>query len=305
MPVTLPTTKLLFAKSRNQCAFDGCNRPLVHDDGVVVGRICHIKASSKRGPRYDQNQSDEERHGYKNLVLLCPEHHDVIDRDVNGEWTVERLVAMKISHESSAVSDVNLNDTDRITRQLIENQAIYQQGIQIGSVVANNVNIAHGDIVFGPTPAIVNRAVEEDLATLERIRTLLGGNTLRFMREHDFGNSFDGHSDAPLQEFYYQDGPEHEFINEQVEAERKQLHEAVGKYLEERAIRTFQQDLSSRYRINQEREFENKKDRAAFQEYKDQIARDREILNSAAGTVASTYERLIRFARKTLGAGPG
>ena len=143
--------KRLFAKSRNQCAFSGCNKLLVQDDGVVTGRICHIKASSKRGPRYDGSQSDEDRHSYGNLLLLCPEHHDIIDKASSGEWTVDRLTKMKKDHESSPAAATDRSDADRIVRQLIENHTVYEQGIQIGSINASQVNIAHGKILLGAT----------------------------------------------------------------------------------------------------------------------------------------------------------
>ncbi len=31
------------------------------------------------GPRYDPNQTDDERHSFENLILLCSFHHDVVD----------------------------------------------------------------------------------------------------------------------------------------------------------------------------------------------------------------------------------
>jgi hypothetical protein len=74
---TAAIMKALFALSSNQCAFPGCSQPLVDPpSGKVTGRICHVKARSEGGPRYDPGQSDEERHGFGNLLLMCPMHHD-------------------------------------------------------------------------------------------------------------------------------------------------------------------------------------------------------------------------------------
>ena len=92
------TVKRLFALSSNRCAFPKCTAALVVE-GVVTGEICHIKAASPDGPRYDTNQSDEERHGFDNLLLMCPAHHKVIDDD-DEAYTVERLHDLKQRHES-------------------------------------------------------------------------------------------------------------------------------------------------------------------------------------------------------------
>ena len=52
-----------------------------------------------KGPRYDPNQTVEERHAFGNLVLMCPIHHDVIDDDPDS-YTVERLRSIKTTHEA-------------------------------------------------------------------------------------------------------------------------------------------------------------------------------------------------------------
>jgi hypothetical protein len=90
------TIKRLFALSGNRCAFPGCTDVLVEGD-VVVGHICHVKAANPEGPRYDDQQTPAERHGYDNLILMCQKHHTVID-DGEEAYTVERLTRMKADH---------------------------------------------------------------------------------------------------------------------------------------------------------------------------------------------------------------
>lgn len=105
---TVSAVKRLFAVSSNRCAFPQCPQGLIHS-GKVTGRICHIKAASPAGPRYDPQQTDSERHGFENLILMCPIHHDVIDADVTS-YTVERLCAMKLKHEASVSSAADISD---------------------------------------------------------------------------------------------------------------------------------------------------------------------------------------------------
>lgn len=87
----------LFANSGNQCAFPGCDHILI-DDEDFVGQICHIEAANEGGERYNEDQSDEERRGYGNLVLFCYKHH--IKTNNVDEFTVEKLKRIKDEHES-------------------------------------------------------------------------------------------------------------------------------------------------------------------------------------------------------------
>ena len=49
----------------------------------MTGEIAHIKAARENGPRYDESQSEEGRHGFNNLILLCGRHHTIIDTEVS------------------------------------------------------------------------------------------------------------------------------------------------------------------------------------------------------------------------------
>ncbi|MDB5804864.1 MAG: hypothetical protein JWN73_2186 [Betaproteobacteria bacterium] len=128
------TTKRLFAKSGNQCAFPKCNHQLVVDNSVV-GVICHIKAASANGPRYDKDQAPAERHEFANLIILCPIHHKVIDDDPES-FTVERLTRMKVSHEQDA-SPLSAEQIDRGAELLVD-QSVRSLN-QIGGITAHSV----------------------------------------------------------------------------------------------------------------------------------------------------------------------
>jgi hypothetical protein len=95
---TVTTIKRLFAHSGNRCAFPGCPVTLTNDKNII-GRICHIKAESPKGQRFDATISAKERNSFSNLILLCGNHHTVIDSDPI-KYTVEYLVEMKACHEA-------------------------------------------------------------------------------------------------------------------------------------------------------------------------------------------------------------
>jgi hypothetical protein len=123
---TKSTLKALGALSGNVCAFPGCVAPIydtVH--GKLVGQVCHIRAENKLGPRYDEDQSDEERHGFHNLLFMCVPHHLVIDDPANLEsYTVEALTEIKRNHESCNHNTIMTEDVlERLVRKVLEIQS--------------------------------------------------------------------------------------------------------------------------------------------------------------------------------------
>ncbi len=93
------TVKRLYAQSGNLCAFPACRVRIVQD-AIMVGAICHIRAASPLGPRYDAGQTNAERHGEDNLILLCANHHRLVDGDVKA-YPAEQLQGMKARHQAS------------------------------------------------------------------------------------------------------------------------------------------------------------------------------------------------------------
>lgn len=93
----------LFGRSGNRCAFPDCRRLLTADDSppdrlVVLGEMAHIVADRPGGPRGNSPVSLAERNRAENLILLCNNHHQLIDSQIQT-YTVERLRAIKEAHE--------------------------------------------------------------------------------------------------------------------------------------------------------------------------------------------------------------
>ena len=106
--------KKLFALSSNRCAFPKCPTAIVQRESeTITGKICHIKPRSPKakGRRYDPDQTDEERHGFANLILLCGVHHDIVDDPSQSEkYTVPVLRQMKEIHERNGSIELSQDD---------------------------------------------------------------------------------------------------------------------------------------------------------------------------------------------------
>lgn len=95
------TVRRLDTLSGNECAHPYCKKKLIAEDGIsIISKICHIAAASKEGPRFDVNMTDDEKRGFDNLILLCDEHHVMIDNKENeSEYPTPLLKKWKNDHE--------------------------------------------------------------------------------------------------------------------------------------------------------------------------------------------------------------
>ena len=108
MGITLRDRRLLYHAAGGMCAFPTCDRTLCSPDAaangsaVNVGEEAHIVAREADGPRGDHPLPEGERDRYDNLILLCTEHHKVIDDATQvPTYTVDRLRQMKVDHEEA------------------------------------------------------------------------------------------------------------------------------------------------------------------------------------------------------------
>jgi hypothetical protein len=104
--IPLAQQRKLLQRSGNMCAFPSCGVLLTaegtpEDPVVVLGEIAHIVAESPGGPRGESPLTPKQRNSYPNLILLCNQHHQLIDSEgALATYTVERLTAMKQDHEA-------------------------------------------------------------------------------------------------------------------------------------------------------------------------------------------------------------
>jgi hypothetical protein len=99
-----PIKLILWGKSAGRCQYEGCNKPL-WKDGITKNEFniayhAHIIGDSEKGPRGDKELSNKLCQDISNIMLLCDEHHRLIDKkDVEGH-PAEKLWEMKSKHEA-------------------------------------------------------------------------------------------------------------------------------------------------------------------------------------------------------------
>jgi hypothetical protein len=85
------------------CSHPDCKERLVldapEDQPVTVGEAAHIVARAGSGPRGDHTWSPTRLHSYDNLILLCANHHTLIDRRPE-EYPAQQIRTWKLEHEA-------------------------------------------------------------------------------------------------------------------------------------------------------------------------------------------------------------
>ena len=118
------TLKILFALSRNQCAHPKCTNNVIEpatdsSDAAVIAQICHIYAVSTDGPRGKAGLTDKELNSPENLILLCPNHHTVVDKQFET-YPAEMLKQWKQDHEYKAVEDQLSTSLDNVPSNVFD-----------------------------------------------------------------------------------------------------------------------------------------------------------------------------------------
>lgn len=103
--ISIRAQKTLWGRAAGRCSFPDCRVEVFFEEEAsnptLIGENCHIVAEND-GPRSDPALPVSQRNSYSNLILLCRNHHRVIDDPENGakNFPVEKLRDMKLVHEA-------------------------------------------------------------------------------------------------------------------------------------------------------------------------------------------------------------
>jgi hypothetical protein len=128
------TIKVLFGLAGNRCAVPDCPNPIITpgttlSEDTVIGQICHIFAASDDGPRGKLGLTEAEKNSPANLILCCPTHHAIIDKQYN-DFPAANLIDWKRSQErayrtrlSSSINSIGYSELEVAARALMSHQA--------------------------------------------------------------------------------------------------------------------------------------------------------------------------------------
>jgi hypothetical protein len=110
------------------------------------------------------------------------------------------------------------------------------------------------------------------------------------VRENSLGDSFEWERLKDIEVFFYdRDGPEHEFLDSELEMARRKLHKECDTLLDMLAMNTWRTEKGFQS-VPDEWEWENPK----------RLKETLDMFKTARKAVCSTYDDLVRLARKKL-----
>ncbi len=122
--------KILWGLAAARCSFPQCRvlciaEETTNDSAKTFGRIAHIYAHSNLGPRANNQMSNKERDCYNNWILLCANHHDLVDRQEKS-YSASQLIQWKDEHEKwvnnhliEKVASVSFIELEIVTKAII------------------------------------------------------------------------------------------------------------------------------------------------------------------------------------------
>lgn len=163
-PIPNKIQNVLWGRSAGRCQYTGCNKLLIGEQisgarNANKSYIAHIVGDSAKGPRGDAILSPQLAHDPDNLMLVCDEHHRVIDREMVDTHSIEILREMKRRHE----------DRIRITSGIDETRGthVIRYAARIGT---NESPVAKNSLKFSMIPEsypLDDGWIDLDLATLD------------------------------------------------------------------------------------------------------------------------------------------
>lgn len=129
MVISHKSIKVLWSAAGGRCSFPDCWEKLVffeakEHSAYTIGEMAHICGDKPDSNRHNASQTQQQRDEYKNLILLCPTHHTLIDRKENeARYSEEVLLEIKASHEAHVLTRMDKNphrNREQVFREILE-----------------------------------------------------------------------------------------------------------------------------------------------------------------------------------------
>ena len=154
------TAKIVWARAAGLCSYPDCFKLLIvsperpNDPHAVLGEIAHIVGHSEEGPRGEELFRGIDRDSPENLLLLCAEHHTLIDQQ-QDRYSTSWLYRVKDEHEKWVRERISSNqhfpqlsvDLQQVSETLsITNEAFDVRNLLAGQLAASSIAMYKRDV---------------------------------------------------------------------------------------------------------------------------------------------------------------
>jgi len=189
--------KKLWGLSAGRCSYPGCGEVCIkfidQSNPTVVGEMAHIIAKNPGGARFEPAGGD--CNTYENLILLCPNHHTLVDKGPVDKFSPQLLRSWKKQHEDS-VSQALITSSFKGKKELCKHIAgILNENKSIWSRFGPDSEVAKNNPLNTAAMIWALRKLDTIVPNNRKIITMLDRNAGLFSsRENDICSEFVNHT---------------------------------------------------------------------------------------------------------------
>lgn len=162
--LTAKLKKMVATMSGYRCSFPDCNQKLLLDQASFIGEIASIESIHPHGPRFSQDNEDDKLFDIQNYLLLCPNHHRVIDRQPEI-YTAEWLRKVREEHLGRIQNVVSPSSATEIKLDEIVEISI-EEAICVWQKNRENASEEFWQVLLQKCPAVLAQAFPQSMFQL-------------------------------------------------------------------------------------------------------------------------------------------
>lgn len=175
-PLKPELKKQLAVLSGYKCSFPGCAQDLMLNGTTFIGQIASIEALHSHGPRYSPVKKDNELLKIENYLLLCPNHHAIIDKQPEI-YTVEWLKKARQDHLNKISGIISAIEESSKIKSDDQTQISIEESINIWKSNRTNSSEEFWQSLFQKCPQLIAFIFPQSMFQLGS-KCYVGGKTI-------------------------------------------------------------------------------------------------------------------------------
>ncbi len=159
-----------------KCSFPSCEQNLLIDGESFIGQIAAIEAVNSFGPRHNSSRKQADLFGIDNYLLLCPNHHVIVDRKPEV-YTVEWLRKAREDHLEKIASILSSSNEPATIKLDDQVEISLEQAIDAWQDNCENSSEEFWQVLFQKCPAILSQIFPQSMFQLGS-KCYVGGKSI-------------------------------------------------------------------------------------------------------------------------------
>ena len=167
--------KIVVASHACRCAFPDCNQ-ILSIDNTFIGEIASIVALHESSPRFNKEADRSKLLSPDNYLLLCPNHHSIIDRQSNI-YTIEWLKMARDNHLKQIRTTLSAEQICADIKIPIDEEIPLSRAVSIWQSASRNDSEEFWHQLFEKSPVVISQLFPRTMIQFGS-KCYVGGKTL-------------------------------------------------------------------------------------------------------------------------------